>query len=77
MTQFVGYTRVSTREQGDSRLGLEAQSAAIAAFRRQSDLLIQPVFVEIQSGKKCQAEGAGGSNRSMPHDGFDFACVST
>lgn len=54
MTQFVGYTRVSTREQGDSRLGLKAQSAVIAAFLQPGDLLIQPVFVEIQSGKKAK-----------------------
>ena len=53
MTQFVGYTRVSTHEQGDSRLGLEAQAAFIAAFLQPGDLLIQPVFEEIQSGKKA------------------------
>jgi DNA invertase Pin-like site-specific DNA recombinase len=53
MTQFVGYTRVSTREQGDSRLGLESQAAIIAAFLQPGDLLIQPVFEEIQSGKKA------------------------
>lgn len=53
MTQFVGYVRVSTREQGDSRLGLEAQSAIINTFLQPGDLLIQPVFEEIQSGKKA------------------------
>jgi DNA invertase Pin-like site-specific DNA recombinase len=53
MTQFVGYTRVSTREQGDSRLGLEAQAAFIAGFLQPGDLLIQPVYEEIQSGKKA------------------------
>ena len=53
MTQFVAYTRVSTREQGDSRLGLEGQAAFIAAFLQPGDLLIQPVFEEVQSGKKA------------------------
>jgi DNA invertase Pin-like site-specific DNA recombinase len=53
MTHFIGYTRVSTREQGDSRLGLESQAAIIAAFLQPGDHLIQPVYVEIQTGKKA------------------------
>jgi DNA invertase Pin-like site-specific DNA recombinase len=53
MTQFVGYVRVSTKEQGESRLGIEAQTVIIAMFLQPGDLLIQPVFEEIQSGKKA------------------------
>ncbi|MFL5289676.1 MAG: recombinase family protein [Rhodopila sp.] len=53
MVQYVGYVRVSTREQGDSRLGLEAQATMINGFLQPGDLLIQPVFEEIQSGKKA------------------------
>ena len=53
MTQFVAYTRVRTREQGDSRLGLEGQAAFITSFLQLGDLLIQPIFEEVQSGKKA------------------------
>jgi hypothetical protein len=53
MTQFVDYTQISTRERGDSFLGLEAQAAFIEAFLQPDDLLIQPVYEEIQFGRKA------------------------
>ena len=52
MTTYVAYLRVSTDKQGRSGLGLEAQQAAIDAFLRPGDHLIQPPFVEVESGKK-------------------------
>jgi len=52
MTTYVAYLRVSTDKQGRSGLGLEAQQAAIDAFLRTGDHLIQPPFVEVESGKK-------------------------
>ena len=50
-TAFVAYIRVSTDKQGRSGLGLEAQQAAIDAFLRPGDRLLQPAFREIESGK--------------------------
>lgn len=49
---FVAYVRVSTAQQGRSGLGLEAQQTAIAAFLGPHDRLLQPPFVEIESGRK-------------------------
>lgn len=53
MTRAVAYYRVSTRKQGESGLGLEAQRAAVEAFcaARHMDL-IAPPFEEIESGKR-------------------------
>jgi DNA invertase Pin-like site-specific DNA recombinase len=48
---FVSYLRVSTDRQGRSGLGLEAQQAAIDAFRQPGDKLLAPPYVEIESGK--------------------------
>ena len=49
----IAYTRVSSREQGKSGLGLEAQRAAIQKFcERESDLSIVDWFSEIESGKR-------------------------
>lgn len=49
MVAFVGYYRVSTREQGKSGLGLEAQSTAVRAHLCPSDSL-EGEFTEIESG---------------------------
>lgn len=67
---FVGYCRVSTDAQGRSGLGLEAQEAAIRATMRPGDVLLDPLFVEVESGRRndrpelakalarCRATGA-------------------
>jgi DNA invertase Pin-like site-specific DNA recombinase len=47
--QYVAYYRVSTREQGDTRLGLDAQRAQVIAFAK--DAIILGEFTEIESGK--------------------------
>lgn len=52
MTDYVAYIRVSTEDQGRSGLGLEAQRAAIQRFLGESDRLIAPEFLEVESGKK-------------------------
>ncbi|ANY81811.1 resolvase [Microvirga ossetica] len=52
MTAYVAYCRVSTEKQGKSGLGLEAQQAAIQGFLRPGDELIQPPYVEVESGKR-------------------------
>ena len=67
---FVAYLRVSTDRQGRSGLGLDAQHAAIAAFLMPGDRLLQPPYVEVESGRnpdrpklrealaRCRATGA-------------------
>lgn len=53
MTRAVAYLRVSSREQGKSGLGLEAQREAIERFcDADGDLVITDWFTEIESGKR-------------------------
>lgn len=47
----VAYVRVSTKEQGKSGLGLEAQEAAIRSFAEREHLDIVAWFKEVESGK--------------------------
>lgn len=52
-TKFVAYYRVSTDKQGKSKLGLEAQRAAVKVFlsgKAGAELLY--AFTEVESGKK-------------------------
>jgi DNA invertase Pin-like site-specific DNA recombinase len=48
MSGYIAYYRVSTRKQGDSGLGLEAQQAAVASYLRGRKLITS--FTEIESG---------------------------
>ena len=48
LVRYVAYYRVSTRAQGDSGLGLEAQKAAVAGFAN-GPIVAQ--FTEVESGK--------------------------
>jgi DNA invertase Pin-like site-specific DNA recombinase len=50
---YTPYYRVSTRKQGNSGLGLEAQQAAVHAFIQEPAQLLEE-FVEVESGKKNQ-----------------------
>lgn len=49
---FVSYLRVSTKEQGRSGLGLEAQRAAVAAHMTREGGELAREFIEVESGKK-------------------------
>lgn len=50
--KFVAYTRVSTKEQGESGLGLQAQLDMISRYvQAQDGKLIAPVFTDVASGK--------------------------
>lgn len=53
MTNAVIYTRVSTREQGDSGLGLEAQEATCRRVCEQLGLIVVQVYAEVGTGKKA------------------------
>jgi DNA invertase Pin-like site-specific DNA recombinase len=51
--KFVSYLRVSTKRQGESGLGLEAQRAAVAAWLNGGDWVLVEEHVEIESGKRA------------------------
>jgi DNA invertase Pin-like site-specific DNA recombinase len=50
--KFVAYYRVSTRKQGASGLGLEAQRAAVAGYLNGGSWKIVAEFTEIESGRR-------------------------
>jgi DNA invertase Pin-like site-specific DNA recombinase len=51
MAAIIGYLRVSTKGQGESGLGLEAQRAAVDAYARQSGAAVTNWYTEVESGK--------------------------
>lgn len=55
MKQVIAYTRVSTAQQGTSRNGLEAQSAAIAQYAEQHSLEVLHYVEEVETGKGSDA----------------------
>ena len=52
---LVAYLRVSTKEQGRSGLGIEAQREAVARFAAVEGFQVAAEFVEIESGKGSDA----------------------
>ena len=50
---FIGYNRVSTKGQGESGLGLEAQTTATEAFvaSHGADAKLLAAYTEVESGK--------------------------
>ena len=48
--QYIAYYRVSTKQQGQSGLGLEAQKSTVLAFIGQGQIIRE--FVEVESGKR-------------------------
>jgi len=55
MSQAIGYTRVSTAEQGRSGLGLSAQRQAIEAFAKAEGISISAWHEDVQTGKGSDA----------------------
>jgi DNA invertase Pin-like site-specific DNA recombinase len=55
MRQAVGYVRVSTAMQGKSGLGIESQRDAIARFAATEAYELIGEFVEVETGKGCDA----------------------
>ncbi len=49
----IGYVRVSTKGQGASGLGLEAQRAAIESYAQRNDSIVSRIYIEIESGRKA------------------------
>src|SRR5579864_2511273 len=55
MKPIVAYIRVSTRQQGRSGLGIEAQREALARFAAGEGFEIVAEFVEVETGKGSDA----------------------
>ena len=51
MKEIIAYCRVSTKQQGASGLGLEAQRAAVENYAKQTGTRIAAVYVEVESGR--------------------------
>jgi DNA invertase Pin-like site-specific DNA recombinase len=51
-TRYVAYFRVSTRKQGQSGLGLEAQRNAVEDFLQSTGGTIVAEYIEVESGKR-------------------------
>src|SRR5687768_7226468 len=52
MKKGVSYVRVSTDQQGESKLGLEAQQQAVYQYAYANDIELIGQYTEIESGKK-------------------------
>ncbi|HLX64061.1 MAG TPA: recombinase family protein [Planctomycetota bacterium] len=50
---LIAYHRVSTKQQGQSGLGLEAQKTAVEAYAKAAGAPIQAVYTEVESGKRA------------------------
>ena len=53
MKEIVAYCRVSTKQQGISGLGLEAQRTAVESYATQNGAKVAGLYVEVESGKKA------------------------
>jgi DNA invertase Pin-like site-specific DNA recombinase len=53
MSRLIGYFRVSTKQQGQSGLGLEAQRAAVEAYAKAAGATIDASYTEVESGKRA------------------------
>lgn len=53
----VAYYRVSTRQQGESRLGLDAQKVTVEAFCKSRGLVVARSFEDIETGKHNNRPG--------------------
>jgi DNA invertase Pin-like site-specific DNA recombinase len=51
LAAIIGYMRVSTKGQGESGLGIEAQRTAVEAYARQSGGTLLMCYTEVESGK--------------------------
>jgi DNA invertase Pin-like site-specific DNA recombinase len=49
--RLICYYRVSTRQQGESGLGLEGQQASVEAYARANGATIISTYTEVESGK--------------------------
>jgi len=59
----IAYIRVSTRKQGRSGLGQEAQVSAIKSFCKANELELIDTYSDIESGKNSDRSGLNVSQR--------------
>ena len=52
MNRLISYLRVSTKRQGQSGLGIEAQRTAVEAHARELGLKVEGEYVEVETGKR-------------------------
>src|SRR5262245_62817766 len=52
MKEIVAYCRVSTKQQGATGLGMEAQRAAVESYAKGIGAKVAGLYVEVESGKK-------------------------
>ena len=63
MGRLIPYYRVSTRKQGESGLGLEAQQSCVADFARYGQHEIIATYQEIETGKRADRPELGQGDR--------------
>ena len=51
--KYVAYYRVSTKKQGRSGLGLEAQQTAVRAMAERNGATIIAEYIEVETGKSA------------------------
>src|SRR5262249_26520925 len=51
IVEVIAYYRVSTKQQGQSGLGIEAQEAAVQSHAKQLGAKIKAIYTEVESGK--------------------------
>jgi DNA invertase Pin-like site-specific DNA recombinase len=54
MREIIAYYRVSTKQQGDSGLGLDAQKTAVETYAKQAGARILASYREVESGKLAE-----------------------
>jgi DNA invertase Pin-like site-specific DNA recombinase len=59
MAAIIAYYRVSTKQQGVSGLGLEAQQAAVESHAKQTGAAILASYREVESGRKTDRSALG------------------
>ena len=57
--KFIAYYRVSTKKQGQSGLGLEAQKSAVADYLNGGKWALVAEFTEVESGKRSDRPELG------------------
>lgn len=67
MKNAVAYIRVSTKQQGASGLGLEAQEAAIAKYVEQTGYKLLTTYREVETAKKDTLENRPALRQAIAH----------
>jgi DNA invertase Pin-like site-specific DNA recombinase len=75
LMKLIAYYRVSTKRQGNSGLGLEAQQDAVRAYARSIGATIVASFTEVESGKKCNRPQLAAALESARRNGATL-CIA-